>query len=150
MIHMPNSHWVVPHEVTYNPTDHTANDDELSNSFASNWCDSNHGLNFMYNQMNNQRNYYAHSNSGANAVQPMQTICPKLPPLTNEHDQNQHHQVNVPMAHHNCHFYHQSQHMNPQMHYSTNESFQNLLSTQPITQPPQQSFIGKKTTEERT
>ncbi len=38
----PNSQQVVPHEVTCNPTDDTARDDELSNSFASNRCDANH------------------------------------------------------------------------------------------------------------
>ncbi len=47
-----------------------------------------------------------------------------LPPFAHEHDQNQHH-IYVPMTHHNWQLYHQTQHMNPKMHYFTNQSFQN-------------------------
>ncbi len=109
-----NSQQVVPHEVTCNPTDDTAHDDELSNSFASNCCDSNHGLHFMYNQMNNHWSHYTHSNSSANAAQQVQTFCPMLPPpFANENAHNQHHQVSTPIVHHNCQLYHQPHHMNP-------------------------------------
>ncbi len=139
-----NSQQVVPHDATWNPTDDTACDDELCNSFASNCCDSNHGLHFVYNQMNNHWSHYTYSNIGANAAQQAQTICPMLPPIANDRGQNWNHQVHAPMAHHNCHLHYPLNHMNPQMHYSTNQSFQNLLTTQPITQLPQQSFVGKK------
>ncbi len=40
--------------------------------------------------------------------------------------------------------------MNPQMHYSTNQLFQNELITQLITQLPQQSFTDTKTTVEKS
>ncbi len=40
--------------------------------------------------------------------------------------------------------------MSPQMHYSTEQSFQNQLTIQQITQPPQQTFVGRKTTVKRT
>ncbi len=56
-----------------------------------------------------------------------------LPPFAHEHDQNQHH-INVPMIHHNCHLYHQLQHMNPMMHYSTNQSFQHEPTAKQIIQ----------------
>ncbi len=114
------SQQVVPYEVTCNPTDDTACDDELSNSFASNCCDSNLGLHFMYNQMNNHQSHYTHSNSGANAAQQVQTFCPMLPPFANEHGQNQSLQVNAPMAHLNHCLYYQLHHLNPRQHYSTN------------------------------
>ncbi len=91
-----NIHWFVPHEITFNPTDDTAHDDELSNSFASSWCVYNHGSHYMYNQMHNHHNKYTHSNS-AIAVQYLQPICSMLPPVAHEHDQNQHH-INVPMT----------------------------------------------------
>ncbi len=98
---------VVSHEITCNPTDDTACNDELWNSFASYCCDSNHGLNFMYNQMNNHQSHHTCSNSGDYAAQQVQTFCLMLPTFANEHDQNQRHQVKVPMAHHNHHLYHQ-------------------------------------------
>ncbi len=72
-----------------------------------------------------------------------------LPPFANEHGQNKNHQVHALMAHHNCHLYCQLHHMNPQMHHSTKKSFQNKLTTQPITQPPQQGFMGRKTIVEK-
>ncbi len=137
----------MPHEVTCNPTDDTACDDELSNSFESNYCDSNHSSHFMCKQMNNHLNGYIHRDTGVNAVTSMKTVCPILPPFADNHDQNQHHQVNAPMAHCNHHLYHKPQHMNPQMHDSTNLSWKNVQTTQPITQPPQQSFVGKTTVE---
>ncbi len=90
-------------------------------------CDSNHGSHFLYNQMNNHQTHCAQSNSGANMMQQMQTICPKLPPILDN-------QVN-----HNHHLYHQSHHMNAQMNHSTNLSFQNTFTTQPMTHPPKKS-----------
>ncbi len=108
-----NSQQVVLHEVTCNQTVDFAHHDEFSNSFASNCCDSNHGLNFMYNQMNYDQSQYTHCKSGANAVQLVQTYCPMLlPPFANEHGQNRNHQVDVSMAHY-CYLYYQLHHMNP-------------------------------------
>ncbi len=127
-----NIHGVVPHEVTCDPTDDAAHDDELSNSFASSCCVCNHGSHFMFNQMHNHQNKYPHSNS-ANAVQQFQPICTMLPPFAHKHDQNQHH-MNVPMTHYNHKLYHQLQHMNPKMYYSTNQSFQNAPTAKQITQ----------------
>ncbi len=122
------------HEVTCNPTDDTAHDDELSHSFASNCHDSTHRLNSSYNHMNHHGGHYTHSNRGANAAHQMQTLCPMLPPLQNKHTQNCTHQVNVLMANVDHHFHHQLHHINPQMHYSTNPSFQTTATTQQITQ----------------
>ncbi len=68
----------------------------------------------------------------------MQTFCTMLPPLQNEHTQNCTHQVNVPMANNDHHLHHHLQHINPQMHYSTNPSFQNAATTQQITERPRQ------------
>ncbi len=123
-----NIHWVVPHEVTCNPTDDTVCDDDLTNTFASSCYVCNHG----YNQMNNHQNKHAHSNS-ADAVQHFQPICPMLPPFAHEHDKKHHH-INVPMTHHNCQLYHQSHHMNPKMHNASNQTFQNAPAAKQITQ----------------
>ncbi len=57
------------HKVTCNPAFDAACDNELSNSFASNHCDSNHCLYFLYNKMNNHQNHYVHSNNSANLAQ---------------------------------------------------------------------------------
>ncbi len=76
----------------------------------------------------------------------MQPFCPMLPPFANEHGQNQSLQVNAPMAHLNHCLYYQLHHLNPRLHYSTNHEFQNLLTTQPIAQLPQHSFLLRKTT----
>ncbi len=117
-----NRQKAVSHEVTCNPTDDTAHDDELSNRFAPHCSDSNHQLHPLYNQMNHHGSHYTHSNGGANVAQQMQTFCPMLPPLQNEHTQYCTHQVNVQLANVNHHLHHQLHH-NPQMHYSTNPSF---------------------------
>ncbi len=144
---------VVPHEVTCNPTDDTACDDELSNSFASKCCDSNHHLHSLYNQMILHGILYSSSYRGANVAQLIQTFCPILPPLQTEHiqncTQNCTHQVNAPMANVNHHLDHQSNHMNPQMHSSTNSSFQKAAKTQPLTQQPRQSCHCSKTQVEK-
>ncbi len=66
-----NRQQIVPHEVTCNPNEDTACDDELSNSFASNRCDSTHHLHSLYNQMNHHGSHNTHSNRGANAAQQM-------------------------------------------------------------------------------
>ena len=47
---------VIPNEVTCNPTDDTARDDELSSSFASCRCTANHVSNFFGNQDSNHQN----------------------------------------------------------------------------------------------
>ncbi len=128
----------MPHEVTCNLNNDTARDDELSNSFVSNFCDSNHHLHSLYNQKNHHEFHYSHSNRGANVAQPIQICCPMLPPLHIE-----------PMANVNHHLDHQSNHINPQMHSSTNPLFQNAAKTQPITQQPQQSCHHSKTPVEK-
>ncbi len=79
----------------------------------------------------------------------MQTFCPILPPLQNEHTHNCTHQVNVPMANNDHHLHHQLHHINSQMHYSTNPSFQNSATTQQITQQPRQSVHHSKTPVEK-
>ncbi len=56
---------VIPNEVTCNPTDDTARDDDLSSSFASYCCTSNHGSNNFHNQSSNHQNGFAFSKSGA-------------------------------------------------------------------------------------
>ncbi len=66
-----NRQQIVPHEVTCNPTDDTAHDDELSNKFASNCHDSNHHFYSLYNKMNHHGSHYSHSNRGAYATQIM-------------------------------------------------------------------------------
>ncbi len=72
-----------------------------------------------------------------------------LPPLQTEHIQNCTHQVNAPMANVNHHLDHESNHMNPQMNSSTDPSFLNAATTQPITQPPQKSCHHSKTPVEK-
>ncbi len=138
-----NRQQVVPHEVTCNPTDNTAHDDELSNSFASNRRDSNHHLHSIYNQMNHHGSHYSHSN--AYATQQMQTFCPMLPPLQTEYFPNGTHKVNAPRVNVNHHLDHQSNHMNQQKHSSTNPLFTNASTTQPIMQRPQQLRHCSKT-----
>ncbi len=66
-------------------------------------------------------------------AQPMQTICPMLPPFADIH------------ANHKDYLYCQSHHINAPMCHSTNPSFQNVPTTQTITQPPKKPFIGRKT-----
>jgi hypothetical protein len=144
-----NSKQVVPHEVTCNPTDNTAHDDELSNSFASNHDDWMHHLHALYNQMNHHGIHYSHSNRGGNVAQQMQTFCPMLPPLQTEYIQNCTHQVNAPKTNVNHHLNHYTNNMNPQMQLSTNPSFQKATTTQPITQQPWQSCPCSKTPMEK-
>ena len=92
-LHLTNKQ-VVPNEVTCNPTDDTARDDELSNSFASFRRTSNNYSNNFCNQDNNKRQGFAFPASGAkhstnrgnssHQKQPRSNICPNLPPFDNE------------------------------------------------------------------
>ena len=141
----PNSQQVVPHEVTCNPTNDTALDDELSNSFASNCHDFNNHLHSLYNQMNHHGIYYSHSDRGANVAQQMQTFCPMLAPQQTECIQNCTHQVNMPMANVNHHLDHQTNNINSQMQSSTNPSLQKATITKPISQQPRQPCSPTKT-----
>ncbi len=87
---------VVPNEVTCKPTDDTARNDELSSSFASCCCTSNHVLNYFGNQDSNHQNgnaipasYAKHSTNFRNSshqIQPRSNYCPMLPPLENNHN----------------------------------------------------------------
>ena len=54
-LHLTNKQ-VIPNEVTCNPTDDTARDDELSSSFASCRRTSNHDSNYFCNQNSNHQN----------------------------------------------------------------------------------------------
>lgn len=144
----PNSQQVVPHEVTCNPTDDTARDDELSNSYASNRRDSNHHLHSLYNHMNHHGINYSHLNRGTNVAQQMQTFCPMMPPLQTEYIQNRTiHQVNAPMTNANHPGNHQSNNMNLQM--SNNASFQKTTTTRHIPQQPRQPCHPSKTPMEK-
>ncbi len=68
---------VVPNEVTFNPTDDTAHNDDLSNSFASNCCDYPHGAYYSLNQTGQPH----HANQ-AHQMQHSQQMHPMLPPIT--------------------------------------------------------------------
>ncbi len=104
---------VVPNEVTCNPTDDTARDDELSNSFASCRRTSNHGSNYFHNQNSNHQNGFAHSTSGAkhstnhdnqlHQVQPRSNVCPMLPPPDNNHNYNGSQKSYIPVDQQNHH-----------------------------------------------
>ncbi len=79
----------------------------------------------------------------------MQTVIPMLPHFVDDNDQNQNHQVNAPMACYNHSVYYPLHHNNPQMHYSTNLSYQNVQTTQLTIPLPQQPFVDKTTTNEK-
>ncbi len=104
-----SNHPVVPHEVTFNLTDHTLCDDELPNSIESDCCYSIHVQLFLYNKINSHQTLFAQSNNGANMAQQMQTICPIMPmqticPILTPFQDNH--------ASYNPHLYCQSHHIN--------------------------------------
>ncbi len=138
----------MPHEVTCNPTDDTARDDELSNSFASNRRDSNHYLLSLHNQMNHHGIHFSHSNRITNVAQQMQTFCPMMPRPQTKYIQNRTtHQVNAPMTNVNHHLDHHSNKMNLEM--STNASFQKATTTKHIPQQPRKPCSPRKTLMEK-
>ena len=94
-LHLTNKR-VIPNEVTCNPTDDTARNDELSSSFASFCHTCNHGSNYFCHQNSNHQNGFALSTSGAkhstnhdnpsHQVQNRSNYCPMLPPLENNYN----------------------------------------------------------------
>ncbi len=113
-LHLTNKQ-VIPNEVTCNPTDDTACEDELSSSVASYCCTSNHGSNCFCNQNSNHQNGFAFSTSGAkhstnhdNPSYQKQTrpnYCPMLPPPENNHNKFGSPELHAPVDHYNCHMY---------------------------------------------
>ena len=145
---------VVPNEVTCNPTDDTARDDELSNSFASCRRTSNHGSNYFHNQNSNHQNGFAYSTSGAkhsthrgnssHQLQPRSNVCPTMPPLGNEHNHFQSQEDNAPVDHYNHHTHRQSHFGNASMNHSSHQCTEQSLQKKSNKQPPKKSFIGRK------
>ena len=131
--HQQTNKQVVPHEVTCNPTDDTARDDELSNSFASNQRDNRHDAYCSINQ-----NGQYHTNQDHQMQQSLQ-MHPMLPPITsNDLMDCQHHQINL---------------LQSQVKRSCNgrndESSQKA-STEQMKQPPVVSFIKRKNDNDST
>ena len=135
----PTYQQVVPNEVTCNPTDDTARDDELSNSFASNRRDYSHGQYYSTNPTVKHHNRLAfppHDANQAHLMQPRLQMTPALPPMV---------QSNQPNA---------AMDYNPQMYLShsltnTSSNEQNYQSTQITNErhstPPVKSFISCNT-----
>ncbi len=155
-LHLTNKQ-VIPNEVTCNPTDDTARDDELSSSFASFHHTSNHGSNYFHNRNSNHQNGFALSTSGAkhstnhenlsHQVQNRPKYCPMLPPPDNSYNYFGSQKSCTPVDHHNNHNNQQSHFVNANssINYSSRLHTEQLLQQKSNKQPPKKSFIGRKT-----
>ena len=100
-----NYQQVVPKEVTCNPTDDTARNDELSRSFAPNCHDYHHGAYYSTNPTNKHQNRFAFPSHDTNQAHQMQhgiQIHPMLPPIAIEQDSMHLQQHDALNEYHNC------------------------------------------------
>ncbi len=127
-LHLTNKQ-IIPNEVTCNPTDDTARNDELSSSFASCCPTSNHGSNYFCNQNSNHQNGLAFPAKGAknstnhgnssHQIQPTSNHCPMLPPFDNNHNYFQSTELHAPVDDYNHHAHPQSHFVKASMNHSS-------------------------------
>ncbi len=153
-LHLTNKQ-VIPNEVTCNPTDDTARDDELSSSFASCRRTSNHDSNYFCNQDSNHQNgnafpagFAQHTTNRGNSshqIQPRSNYCPMLPPLENKHNNFGSSELYASVDHYNHHAHPQSHFVNASKNYSFHHHAEQSLQKTSNTQPPKKMFIGRRT-----
>lgn len=147
----PTHQQVVPNEVTCNPTDDTARDDELSNSLASNRRDYPQGAYYSTNPTVKLHNHVAIPPHDANQAPQMQQrlqMHPMLPPMVFERNSMQLQQENAIMNYHNPQMYFPHSQANAsfnEQNYQSSQITNERHSATQINQPPVQLFITRKT-----